>query len=96
MRADAKDDAMSDLDDEILLRKLKALPPDRRVEVEDFIDFLATKARKKDALERLLGAAPALEKANVAPPSEREVAAEIRETRSERAKRGTGRRADRP
>ena len=38
---------------EQLLEKLQALPPERRAEVEDFVDFLATKARKRTALDRL-------------------------------------------
>jgi hypothetical protein len=29
------------VDDQLLLEKLRALPPKRRAEVEDFVDFLA-------------------------------------------------------
>ncbi len=38
--------------EQLLLEKLKALPPERRAEVEDFVDFLAAKARKPPASHR--------------------------------------------
>ena len=38
--------------EQLLLEKLKALPPERRAEVEDFVDFLAAKARKQAAFDR--------------------------------------------
>ncbi len=53
--------------EQLLLEKLKALPPERRAEVEAFVDFLATKARKQVAFDRLLAIAPALAAAGVAP-----------------------------
>lgn len=34
---------MSARDDQVLLEKLKSLPPQRRAEVEDFVDFLRTR-----------------------------------------------------
>lgn len=37
---------MSTRDDEVLIEKLMALPPQRRAEVEDFVDFL--KGREDD------------------------------------------------
>jgi hypothetical protein len=82
--------------DEILLEKLKALPPERRAEVEDFVDFLTAKARKLAALDRLLAIAPTLEAAGIKPLSEEEIDAEIKATRAERRARGTNSRADRP
>ena len=77
-----------------LLEKLKALPPERRAEVEDFVDFLAAKAKKQAAFDRLLAIAPALEAAGVAPLTEEEIDAEIKAARAERRARGS--RADRP
>ena len=71
-----------------LLEKLKALPPERRAEVEDFIDFLTAKASKQAALDRLLAIAPALEAAGVPSLSEEEVDAEIKAARAERRARG--------
>lgn len=85
---------MSAQSDEILLEKLKALPPERRAEVEDFVDFLTAKAKKQAALDRLLAIAPALAAAGVEPLTEEEINAEIKAARAERRARGP--RADRP
>ena len=46
-----------------LLEKLKALPPEQRAEVEDFVDFLAARAEKQAALDRLLAIAPEIKAA---------------------------------
>lgn len=77
-----------------LIEKLQALPPDRRAEVEDFVDFLAAKTRKQAAFDRLLAIAPALAAAGVTPLTEEEIDAEIKAARAERHERAT--RADRP
>lgn len=79
---------------EQLLEKIKALPPERRAEVEDFVDFLAAKARKQAAFDRLLAIAPALAAAGVEPMTEDEINAEIKAARAERRARAS--RADRP
>jgi hypothetical protein len=79
---------------EQLLEKLQALPPERRAEVEDFVDFLAAKARKQAAFDRLLAIAPALAAAGVEPMTEDEINAEIKAARAERRARAA--RADRP
>ena len=73
--------------DEILLETLKSLPAEQRAEVEDFVEFLAAKAKKRAAWDRLLAIAPALEAAGVAPMSEEEIAAEIKAARAERRAR---------
>ncbi len=70
-----------------LLEKLKQLPPEKLVEVEDFVDFLASKSRREAAFDRLLAIAPALEAAGVDPMSEEEVTALIKEARAERRAR---------
>jgi len=44
---------MSARDDQVLIEKLKSLPPQRRAEVEDFVDFL----RSRDEEQRLTHAA---------------------------------------
>jgi hypothetical protein len=75
--------------EQMLFEKLKALPEQQRAEVEDFVDFLATKARKRAALDRLLAIAPALEAAGVEPMSEEEINAEIKAGRAERRARKT-------
>ena len=77
-----------------LIEKLKALPPERRAEVEDFVDFLSAKARKQAAFDRLLSIADQLAAAGVEPMTEDEINAEIKAARAERRTRAA--RADRP
>ncbi|HZT01153.1 MAG TPA: hypothetical protein VFA39_02675 [Steroidobacteraceae bacterium] len=78
---------MSAQADELLLEKLRALPPERRAEVEDFIDFLSDQDKKRAAWDRLLAIAPALEAAGIPPMSTEEIDAEIRAARAERRAR---------
>ena len=70
--------------EQMLFEKLKALPAQQRAEVEDFVDFLAGKARKRAAIDRLLAIAPALEAAGIEPMSDEEINAEIKAARAER------------
>ncbi|MEX2239416.1 MAG: DUF2281 domain-containing protein [Burkholderiales bacterium] len=67
-----------------LLEKLKHLPPEKRAEVEDFVDFLANKLRREAAFDRLLAIAPALEAAGAEPMSEEQAATLVKEVRAER------------
>lgn len=78
---------MNARDDQVLIEKLKGLPPQQRAEVEDFVDFLATKTRKRAALDRLLAIAPALEAAGIEPLSEEEIDAEVKAARAARRAR---------
>jgi hypothetical protein len=73
--------------DDVLIETLKSLPAQQRAEVEDFVEFLAAKAKKRAAWDRLLAIAPALEAAGVEPMSEEEVAAEVKAARAERRAR---------
>jgi hypothetical protein len=52
-----------------LIEKIRALSPERLAEVEDYIDFLTSKTRRQDAINRLLAIAPALEAAGAPPRS---------------------------
>jgi hypothetical protein len=70
-----------------LIEKLQALPPEQRAEVEDFVDFLSGRARKRAALDRLLAIAPALEAAGDAPMSMEDINAEVKAARAERRAR---------
>jgi hypothetical protein len=78
---------MSTRDDEALMEKLRNLPLHERAEVEDFVDFLAARANRQAALDRLLAIAPALEAAGVEPPTEEEILGEIKVARAERRAR---------
>jgi hypothetical protein len=73
--------------DQALIERLKALPPARRAEVEDFVDFLSVRANKRAALDRLLAIAPAVEAAGIAPMSMEEINAEAKAARAERRAR---------
>ena len=70
--------------EQMLVSKIRALSRQEVAEVEDFVDFLVGKARKRSALERLLAIAPALEAAGAGPLSEEEIAAEVKAVRAQR------------
>lgn len=76
--------------DQVLIETLRTLPPQQRAEVEDFVEFLAAKARKRAALDRLLAIAPALAAAGIEPMSEEEIDAEVTAARVERRARQQG------
>jgi hypothetical protein len=78
------------VDTQALIEKIRALPDDRIAEVEDFVDFIATKARRLDALDRLLAIAPALEAAGAPTITEGEIAAEVKAVRATRRSRSAG------
>lgn len=67
-----------------LIEKIKQLPQQQIAEVEDFVEFLADKASKRAALDRLLSVAPAMEAAGIPTMTEEEIAAEIKAARAER------------
>jgi hypothetical protein len=70
-----------------LISKIRTLSPQQVAEVEDFVEFLAAKSKKRAAIDRLLAIAPALEAAGVEPMSEDEIAAEVKAARAERRAR---------
>ena len=74
---------------EALIEKVKALPPEQRAEVEDFVDFLSGRARKRAALDRLLTIAPAIETAGGAPISMEDINAEVKAARAGRRARSS-------
>jgi len=69
---------------ELLIKKIQALPPERLSEVEDFVDFLSAKSRRRAALDRFLAIAPALELAGAPAMTEDEIQAEVDAVRAER------------
>jgi hypothetical protein len=73
-----------------LMSKIRRLSPQQVAEVEDFVEFLTTKARKRSAMDRLLTIAPALEAAGAPPMSEDDIAAEVDAVRAERRIREVG------
>jgi hypothetical protein len=73
--------------EQALISNLRTLSPQQVAEVEDFVESLAGKAKKRAALDRLLAIAPALEAAGVVPMTEEEIAAEVKAARAERRAR---------
>lgn len=75
-----------------LMSKIRALSPQQMTEVENFVEFLAAKSKKRAAMDRLLAIAPALEAAGAEPMSEDEIAAEVEAARAERRARQAAKR----
>ena len=70
-----------------LLSKIRTLSSQQVAEVEDFVEFLAAKSKKRAAIDRLLAIAPALEAARAEPMNEDEIAAEVKAARAQRRAR---------
>ena len=70
-----------------LISKIRTLSPQQVAEVENFVEFLAAKSKKRAAFDRLLAIAPALEATGVEPMTEDEIADEVRASRIERRAR---------
>jgi hypothetical protein len=68
--------------EQTLIEKLKALPPERLAEVEDFIDFLAAK-EQGDAFDAFLSVAKVVAKAGAPALTAEEIEAEIKAYRDE-------------
>lgn len=75
---------MSTTSEQELISKIKTLSPQQVAQVEDFVEFLAAKARKRSAMERLLAIAPALEAAGAPPITEEDIEAEVQAVRAQR------------
>jgi hypothetical protein len=80
--------------EQALIEKLKSLPPERRAEVADFVDFLkAREERARDeAAERLGAAFEKLDALSSPPLTPADVQAEIDAARAERRVRNADRR----
>lgn len=78
---------MNALAEQGLIAKIRTLSPQQVAEIEDFVEFLAAKSKRRAALDRLLAIAPTLKEAGVEPPTEEEIAAEIEAARNERRAR---------
>lgn len=78
---------MNTPNEQALLEKLKALPPERVAEVEDFVDFLAAREARTAAAEHLGESLARLDALNLPPMSDEEIAAEIQAARQDRGAR---------
>ena len=75
---------MNEMLEQGLISKIRTLSPQQVAEVEDFVELLAAKSKKRAAFDRLLAVAPALEAAGLQPMTEDEIAEEIKAARAER------------
>ena len=67
-----------------LIRKLQKLPPDRLVEVLDFVEFLAAREERSAAAQRLAESMAKLDALSLPPLSENKVEAEVQAARRDR------------
>jgi len=75
---------MNTATEENLISKIRDLTPQQIAEVEDFVEFLFAKSKRRDAMNRLLAIAPALASAGATPLSDEEIASEIDAARKDR------------
>lgn len=75
--------------EQTLMSQIRTLSPQQVAEVQDFVEFLAAKARKRTAMDWLLAIMPTLEAAGAQPMSEEEITSEIEAVRAERRARRT-------
>ena len=70
-----------------LIEKLQKLPPQRLVEVKDFVDFLAAREERVGAGARLGESLAKLDALKLPPLSDEEIEAEIQAARQDRSAR---------
>lgn len=73
-------------DRETLIVKIQALSAEQIAEVEDFVDFIVSKDRRLDALDRLLALAPAPEAAGAPPLTQEEIDTEVKAARADQCR----------
>ena len=73
---------------EVLLAKLKTLPPERLGQIADFVDFLTTQEQCRQAGEELRAMWARMPQEDLTEAIEQEIVAEVRAVRAERRKRG--------
>jgi predicted metal-dependent hydrolase len=82
--------------DEALIARINQLPPERRAQIEDFVNFLAAQERRREAAEALRAMWAELPQEELTPEIEQMIVEEVRAVRAEkRAARGKSGRADR-
>ena len=78
---------MNTPNEQALLEKLKALPPERVAEVRDFVEFLAAREERAAAGVRLGDSLGRLDALGLPPLSDDELEAEIQAARQDRTAR---------
>jgi hypothetical protein len=72
---------MNASNEQILIAKLRALPPDKQAEVLDFVEFVSARSARRTALDRLAAVAPSLAAAGVEPLTDEQISDEIKASR---------------
>lgn len=81
---------------EALIARINQLPPERRTQVEDFVNFLTAQERRRKAAEALRAMWEKLPQEELTPEIEQMIVEEVRAVRAEkRAAREQAERADR-
>jgi hypothetical protein len=70
--------------EETILQKLKQLSPERLAEVEDFVEFLAAKDRRVQAIERLRALRQRQPPEEITEQEMQEIVAEVKSYRAEK------------
>jgi hypothetical protein len=70
--------------EETILRKLKQLSPERLAEVEDFVEFLAAKERREQAIARLRALRQRQPPEEITDQEMQEIVAEVKAYRAEK------------
>jgi len=70
--------------EQTILEKLKQLSPERLAEVEDFVEFLAAKDRREQAMERLRALRHRQPPEEITEQEMQEIVAEVRTYRAEK------------
>ncbi len=78
---------MTAIEAQLIVERLKKLPPSRVAEVLDFVEFLSQREERAAAAQRLTQGLARLDALNLPPVSEDEVEAEIQAARQERRAR---------
>ena len=78
---------MNNPNEQAILDRLRALPPERVAEVKDFVDFLAAREARAAAGARLGESLARLDALNLPPMSDEEIAVEVQAARQDRAAR---------
>lgn len=74
---------MNDRAEEALIDKIRSLTPDQQAEVEDFVDFLASRKRRREAVERLRALQARVASEDISDPEMAEVVQAVKQVRAE-------------
>ena len=69
--------------EDVLLEKIRELSPERQAEVQDFVEFLAAKERRRGAADRMAAAQQRLSSDPLPPMTADEINAEIEAYRAQ-------------